>query len=776
MKICIYDLSARYEVKIYDSEKIEKPLVSYKLPPALIQGDDKHSNSKFFLFEPDNPDFSAFIDFDVDKGLIYKYNNTSLLTLTEIMYDLCFAVNYRNEIYDYFKGVKSLISAKIIEEKINVDETILLVPDALPLEGQEVLLSCFGRYKTRLLWHSMAIALGMEKALLRIAEKEKIAIVDEFSDIGTFCSKIEIKKEDGRAIPCHKIYKKANGIINTKWYMKDQEVTLTKHLVYNVKEDRLSASYRQFGSDKAITFDLCSLPKEKEIFPLKLPPLKIKNASLIISSKHSGEIYKEHGTMIISTDVATEAYAGALKFVDYVSRGEVPYYDECESFSVICQNNKEELYYFELVKESSYLPGGKKIDGNVIDTLFIPKGTNHADFYFHLGGIKDYEAQLKLYFQEFPIQGLLGENRRLRLTPSVIPGQGYAEIVIEDYDKVKLFSPISLDWKNMKPAINKKGKPITKRILEQELERTFPPDVPPVRSRYVTGTTDGMDWVLFRLVNKKDFSVKLNNSIWPHINDSSRGVDRFVRQNTFGSYVKKEGNTFRFPNAPGIKNEEYVEAIKLAAKGYLNGNADNLNCIAWSYLRYDLNGEMIPELTKVAKKVIGDLKTNPSFTCPAEHASFIANMTVTEKEFEEIFSRFQDVLILKGGKIGNWCRAMYQVLMYTPFIYSDNKKISDCANYCMKRLVGYLEHEAAKYAWKSVDNILRVMLYLLRRRVIDKKYYKKDFQPEEYKYVVEALEDVKKKAVKNPFIVKTIDSIKQYMDGKGTLDGIPAPL
>ena len=773
MKICIYDLSARYEVQVRDLGTMDLLYLS-KLPPALIRKDEKHDNRRFSFFEPENPDFSSLVDMKTDNGLSFRYDNNRLVTLTEIMCNLCFDGISIDETEEYFKGMSRLISGRLKEKGISIDETVILVPDALSLDSQERLLSYFGRYRTSLLWHSMAIALGVEKELLEKGEEgEKIAIVDEFSDIGFFSSKIEIKKENGRAIPCHKIYMKANGL-NRKWYREDQESVLIDSLACNVKWNRLQASYRQSGLRQAISFDTSGLPIEQEIKSFRLSVPVIKNASLIISTSQLVDISSNVGVKKLRVDIGVQPFLGAVKYIEYVSKGLVPYYDECESFSVVCQNNKEELEYFELVKENSFLPGGKKMEGNVIDTLFIPKGSKEANFYFHLGNIKDYDAQLKSYFQDFPIEESLKENRRLRLSPSVIPGQGYAQIAIEDFEQEKLFSLIELDWKNMQPATTDEGAPITIKYLELELERSFPPDVPPVRSRYALATPDSISWVLRTLVDK-DLICEINNSRWPNINDYSKGVDRFVRENTFGSYVEDEDDKNRFPKVPGIKNEQYVDAFIWSAQQYLNGKDDYLKTLAWSYLRYDLNGKLIPELTKVTAKVIKELQSHPKYACPSVHASYIANMIVREKEFEAVFLRFEEVLRYKCDGIGNWCRAMYQLLMYTPFIYSSNSNISRCATYCMRRLVWYLNQELLADSWKGVDNIIRVMLYLLKRRVIDKSFYKKELQPDEYRYVVNALENAKSKAGHNIFIVETIESIIRYMDGKGTLDGIPSP-
>ena len=773
MKICIYDLSARYEVQVRDLGTMDLLYLS-KLPPALIRKDEKHDNRRFSFFEPENPDFSSLVDMKTDNGLSFRYDNNRLVTLTEIMCNLCFDGISIDETEEYFKGMSRLISGRLKEKGISIDETVILVPDALSLDSQERLLSYFGRYRTSLLWHSMAIALGVEKELLEKGEEgEKIAIVDEFSDIGFFSSKIEIKKENGRAIPCHKIYMKANGL-NRKWYREDQESVLIDSLARNVKWNRLQASYRQSGLRQAISFDTSGLPIEQEIKSFRLSVPVIKNASLIISTSQLVDISSNVGVKKLRVDIGVQPFLGAVKYIEYVSKGLVPYYDECESFSVVCQNNKEELEYFELVKENSFLPGGKKMEGNVIDTLFIPKGSKEANFYFHLGNIKDYDAQLKLYIQDFPIEESLKENRRLRLSPSVIPGQGYAQIAIEDFEQEKLFSLIELDWKNMQPATTDEGAPITIKYLELELERSFPPDVPPVRSRYARGTPGNARWELEMLV-KHDFSYQINKSIWPNITDYGKGVDRFVRENTFGSYVEGEGNEYRFPKVHGIENEQYVDAFIWAAKQYLNGDDDYLKPLAWSYLRYDLNGKLIPELTKVTARVIKELQTRPKYACPPVHASYIANMIATEREFKDVFLRFEEVLKYKCEGIGNWCRAMYQLLMYTPFIYGNNKELGRCASSCMYNLVAYLKTALQNRNKTTVDNILRVMLYLLKRRVIDKEFFQKESQPESYNLVVEALENVKSK-IRDNFIIQTANTIKEYMDGKGTLAGIPLPV
>ncbi len=84
MKICVYDLSSSYEVRVIDSDT-KSVLLTYRLPPALITEDSLHNNSKCSLFNPDTPDFSAFIKMNEGDQLRYSYDNNKLLILTEII-------------------------------------------------------------------------------------------------------------------------------------------------------------------------------------------------------------------------------------------------------------------------------------------------------------------------------------------------------------------------------------------------------------------------------------------------------------------------------------------------------------------------------------------------------------------------------------------------------------------------------------------------------------------------------------------------------------------
>lgn len=794
MKICVYDLSSSYEIRVIDSDT-KSEFLTYRMPPALIKDDFFHNNSKCSMFNPATPDFSAFIKMKEGDKFCYSYDNRKLLILTEIIYSLCWepssdiAINLAEK---YFKAVRNLVNAILNRKTITVGLTILLVPDALPVESQQRLLSWFGRNKSRLLWHSVAVSLGNEEHLKKCEEHAKVAIIDEFSNIGLFTSKIEIKLENGRAVPCHKIYKRADGKISS-WYLSRQEENISNALE-KVNNDRLLAAYKLHKEREYVDIDkLSGLPVKRNMgLDFQFDPVKIQNAALVISSERSTVYGLNKRENVIKCNIAESGFTGALKFFEYFRDGKIPYYDECESFSVICQNKKEEIEYFELIKANAYLPGGTVTKGVEIGNLCILKGSINAQFKFHLGNVRDNNAQLRQYTQDFPIEKPLEEDRALLLSPSVIPGQGYAEVLIEDNNSDKLFPPIELDWKHMELAFQN-GEMVTKAYLEKHLERSFPPDVPPVISKYaVEGVSKHLSVELSAFV-KLDlrYDMFFNLSTWPYINDKKKGIERFVRQNVFGSYSEKNGHKYSFPKVRGISEQDYINAFNEIAKiynvnnsnitkhigAYFMGDDDQIvRFLAWSYLRYDLEGKLLPQLTKATNKVIKHLEEKEGYSCPASYASYLANMIVIPSEFERVFRVFYRALRYKNGGVSNWCRAMYQILMYTPFIYGKSDVIAKYVVPCMLELVKRLTDEVDNRKWKAVDTILRVMLYLLKRRVIDKDFCKRENPDEVYDTVRHALCYAKTKIGRDKFLQDTIDIIIKYMDGAGTLDGIPAPI
>ena len=794
MKILIYDLSSSYEVRVIESENNSK-ILAYKMPPALIKDDSLHNNSKCSLFDPDNPDFSAFIKMRDGEALRFEYDNAKLLTLTEIMYSLCWnKIQSFTPMENYFKAVGNLVNAILKKKALTVGLTILLVPDALPLESQQRLLSYFGRNKTRLLWHSVAISLGNEELLKKCEDKARVAIVDEFSNVGFFTSQIEIKKEKDRAIPCHKIYQKADGKIS-EWYDITQKGEIDNAIREKVRFNRLTAAYRLHNDNEFVTIDrYSSLPvRGKEVVTFRVRTVRVQRVtSLVISSEHSDVYGPFESDIDTKCNIRESGFAGAVRFYEYVRDNQIPYYDECESFSVICQNKKEEIEYFELVKANPYLPAGRKTEGIKISNLYILKNNTEAKFKFHLGDINNNNVQLRQYTQKFPIEKALEEDRALLFSPSVIPGQGYAEVLIEDNNPDKLFPPIELDWKHMELAFEN-GEKVTKAYLEKHLERSFPPDVPPVRTRYLKDFVPwGLNYDLSRLIERRTlfFEVPYNRSRWPYIADKDAGVEKFTRENVFGHYTPKDKHEYAFPvRGISITGAEFLDVFEELAKQFVNIGGTDPNYItwlAWCYQRYDLRGELLPWMKKATDLIIGSIDNFPKYPLRPQTATFIANMIATEKEFERVFCVFDRMLSFKKVGINNWCRAVYQMLMYTPYIYSDNKKIGDAAVSIMDNLTTALRYAAESFSVQRVYMTLRVILYMLRRRICEKTFCKKESSDGLYVKVVDSLGCVEDKLngednlkfcpySKQDYIRELVNSIRKFLDGKGVLDGIPVP-
>ena len=799
-RVCVYDLSRTGEFRLYEiGEKESVLLFKAYFPPAIVLKDNSHINSKCALFNPDAPDYSSIYEYKDGMNPSFIYHNDYLLTLPEIMYSFCYDAE-ENKPYDqakgYFEALKKWVSSKLKEEQLIYEQTILLVPDSLPIESQEKLLSFFGKRKTLLLWRSIAIILGSEEKISFVQNSDCIAVLDRLG-IGMLYSRIETKRENGRVIPCHKIFRKANGQLNRDWY-SNSFVENERTELENIRRNRIEECFRlqdktqypYFNVSRGHAGFICVSENKCRVNFQKLPNRRV--SAILFSHKNDRD-----SSFYININLNSSAFDGACKYIQYVNAGEVPYYDECESFSVVYQTKKEEIRYFELISADSYLPAGKETEGNQIEELAISKGNKNAVFYFHLGNILDSLAQLRVFTQEFPIERPLVENRPLLMKPSIMPGQGYASVKIEDGSDEKLFPPIELDWKTMELAFYSTDErtsrkiPITKEFLEIRMERSFPPDVPPVRCRYKNGDIpSGLRLEIESFVKHGQLYERMfyNNSIWPYIADSSKGVERFVRENVFGSYSDKYQHQNSFPDIYGIKEEEYLARFEALSRRFVNscnGVGPDMSLIpwmAWSYQRFDLNGNLLPYAKSAMNCILDNLASKKGLKLDAATASFFANMTATQSEFERILSLFKNRLRISNDGISNWCRAIYQVLMYTPFIYSNSSQIGNDSRYCMSRLCECLLDYDNMVSETITDNILRVMLYFLRRRVIDKSFCRKGGCDNLYDKVLYSLNVIELKSNKRLYLLQkgqsikaSISTIKMYLDGHGTLDGIPSP-
>lgn len=792
--ICIYDLAATGKCAVY-SFKEEREILSFYIPPALIkkntQSDGKISqpaNFKSSLFDPSSPDYSLFYSYNVNSST-FSYNNDLLLTMSEIIYSLCNDEEVKKPYRDakiYFESIKKYVNGKI---KVKVDRNILLVPDSLPIESQEKLLSYFGKYDTQLLWRSVAIFLGNEYLMESTFNADSIGILDKFS-IGMLYSRLGIKRQNSRFIPCHKLYKKADGNLNNNWYCKDFVVNNSQQLE-TVRRNRVRECYRLQGKEYYPDLTKGGIPQLADDSSslqsrVNLNKLPSRDQVVLVPKRTSASLR----TSFFPVDLNRSAFDGACRYIEYINKGEVPYYDECESFSIVYQTEKEEVKYLELIAVNAELPAGRISQGNKTDKLGIGKGNTELNIYLHLGDKSRSDIQLKRYTQRFPLEHPLDEYRPLLLYPSIMPGQGYAYVRVEDASSDKLFPAIELDFKDMELAFDEKKNPprrITKQYLETTMERSFPPDVPPVRCRYSCEEVPyDIRRQLERLVKDRDtiyMDMFLNASRWPYINDKDRGVERFVRENVFGTYFHGCKLKDRFPHI-GIDEKEYIDCFESIARDYVlsckrgEPKTELVRWLAWSYQRYDLDGKYLRYAKEATDCLLQYIRDKKQPTLKPEEASYIANMIVTRKEFETVLELFVRRLRQTTVGLSYWCRAIYQLLMYTDFIYSDSDTIGENVHEIMVRLSDSFANEEANYKSENItDLFLRCILYLLRRRVREYSFCRKDTDYILYNKVLGALSKIDGRSYlnKKTIIKDTVKSVRDYLEGKGTLDGIPVP-
>lgn len=740
--ICVYDISATAKCKVY-SLKENKALLSFNLPVALVkrpsnENEWQHPNFKHALFNPTSPDFSLFLSYNASTSR-FAYRNDLLVTLPEILFSFCNDKESDKPYVDaeaYFESLKKYVNGVLKRADISADKNILLVPDSLPIESQEKLLSYFGKYDTQLQWRSVAIFLGAENLIKGISQISSVAVLDRFS-IDMLYSKIGIKVEHNRIIPCHKLYKKANGAINRDWYTSNF-LSNKPELINNTKNNRLEACYRTQGYSTFPDVTKNTVPSLVDVSALSCSA-NLRLIPFDASAVFVPSTTKANRDNFIHEDLNDLAFKGAKRCMEYINAGETPYYDECESFSVVFQTAKEEVEYLELIAANEFLPAGKISEGNKVRELGIGKGNTKLDIYLHLGDKSKTNVQLKKHTQQFPLEEPLDADRPLILSPSIMPGQGYAYVTVEDGFSEKLFAPIELNFKNMSLAFDGKI-PITKDYIEKQMKRSFPPDVPPVRCRYRNAD------IPQEMINKLDrFTCRghigfpnsfYNSSVWPNILDPDKGLERFVRENVFGAYTKDCSLEDRFPSIKNIKPEYYLNQFEDISREYVISCAQGdpqkelIPWMAWSYQRYNLTGKLLPYAKQATDCLLTNIRSKRIFTLTASEASYIANMIVTKREFEIVIELFKQRLKQSSVRLSNWCRAIYQLLMYTDFIYKDSDLKDEDIRFCMLHLAEYLADEYENYSSEQItDLFLRAILYMLRYRVRQKSFCQKDSDP-----------------------------------------------
>ncbi len=756
-RVGIYDLfgTKRYSLCDFDEENNYKILNSYTVPLNTILINEKiNSNSKPYLLD------NKYVDIDYNSfNLLLENNklNNNIVSLDKMLLSLILKnldLQLGDNLKDYFEYQKGLLRKIFIDKGIInhksrklEDEVVIPVFDNLNEEKQELLLSKFGnRTNTSLLWRSIAACLGAESLFEKynIRDKDSILIVDSVNK-AIIVTKLDMSENDDRLIPCHKSYLDSYDKFNKDYYQKYEN---TNYIKFSSKE-KYEDNYKKTNIKKIPYKNSKGLWELTEIKNLDTQKYSISipvqnKVKLILVVCENVEI-KYNKNIVKYCDLNT-IKKGSLVYAKRIKNGEIAYYDQCDGLHIVSQNKKNEydadLHYSTLIEGNDKAPGGKEIIGKINKDLFIKKGDNSFKFFIRMGN-KDTNGELKVLEQIFGEDGLT-EKCNLILKPRMKPGQGRAIIDIEcdTYQEIKPFEKVKLDWSKLSDSNNTIDSMMASRPL------SFPPPMGRVKAN--NGLTTKVRYDIIKYLNGWG-PPELNRPKWP--NRDSKTTDRFQRVNIFGN----EPN-YRLPSSLG-ENGKIVKdfLIKLNTDYLETKNSSFLKAIAWTY-----QGKSQGYFNQIIDYMLSIINKN---IMGAIEASFYTNMIEDNSDLIKVYKACYNKISHNYDGITNYLRCLYQILMNYEFIYLKSISNKDCI-LLMKHLSNIYINKidnpmTSKYALLSI-------LFLLKRRQVYPGFCRKDNGDDLYEHVIESLNT--RSTSENE---KLSEIIKEFIDGKGSIEGIP---
>ena len=604
-------------------------------------------------------------------------------------------------------------------------ELVIPVPDRLSADAQNLIINAartgLGR-KCTLLWRSVAAFLGNEKKLpsnLRVGEK--VAVVD-IESTGMTISYLWIDECDGNRIPAHRLFLDTDtGKRKGENYPYDKTVSsfsLGLEFPFSISDGMIVPAGPPFKTKRNPLEYLNSVSRVCKAI-IVVGDVSEEEAQCISRIFQNSAIFDRTGESI--------SY-GAACFANRKSNGITAYYDECEALSLVVATRDEEYVFKALIKESCKLRSGLQITGEEVDGVFLRADNITADFYLRLGK-PDRSAHLKSLSQPYSVpdelkRELHGKSLELVLRPSLVAGQGRATVQISPKDRRynAVIPPVFLDWERMQEAF-KDGRFITVEYLEENMERSFPPDIPYAR------TKGHIPWAINNAIkhfvlDQRAYSFKeqLNSPTYP--NQDKRDVTKFEKLNTFGVPVPNDDGLPGFSQADKDLYKAFLR--KIDAKFNPANPDDLIKAAAWTY-----HPDQLPHAMDYMRKRLGSMRSVKSFSISAAEASFIANMFQSESDarifMEAFFGKLDEWK--HGNSItsaNHWYRATYQVLMVNASVLdwmaADNTKLY----FVLGALISTYYTNGAEGKFQVTSNICKVICFLLKVRRKNNSFCKMD--------------------------------------------------
>lgn len=623
------------------------------------------------------------------------------------------------------------------------ERNIILIPDNFSPQTQEhILRHCkMPRKNTFLLWRSVSAAIGYSKEL---PIKGEITVID-FQAYETQVSRLSILEYEGKAIPQRRAYK--DGSIAYPYHLN----TGIRELYFN-ELGKISDFYNYTFFGKEGDFVIWNeIQRQFEIQHFQRKRLRPRidfhyageNLCIQIGSSTP---YTENTDNLRMDKGSRRMFYGAAKFAVFIHSKKILYFDQCDGLYIVVGNRREQKYHAkQLIPFNKYSPGGKPIVGEINDDCYLEANTPAANFYL-LTGEKDNlnSTPLKQYIHEFDV-GREHAKAKLKLHPSIIPGQGIAQVRVES-DIIQ--GDVHLDLLKMSST----DKTINK--LQKEMPLRWPIAIPGVVARTEL-------WQKYEVQLKVKDYVKRNyadgslfaQSLWP--NRNKEGEERFERWNVFGSreqYERPIDPTFDFDAFFAKLSLDYATCREIRRKNNL------LGMISWTYCRSD---EFFQDVKRDCFRFLHgyytELDSRRIFTA-------CANLFYKDEELTLFFNSFSDFIrncIMSENTTGvaSWTRVLSELLINHPHMLS---LISDnlCGNTVknLGKLLKLVRNEPNKRRFS-----LKCILYMLTRRKYNYDFYSSSREIDSMKYALSYVSPTDQMRI----------SVEKFLEGTATIDDIP---
>lgn len=617
----------------------------------------------------------------------------------------------RQRLKDYFEQLAAQVEA---------DRWVVLVPDDWPASLLEQILVSIPIPRSRvfLLWRSVAACLS---AIGRLEGEKQVAVIDGNTDGSVLVSKLEIEDCGGRLVPRRLAYRRMKGQLfrrfpETVRAEPSGSWTHPKPRRTEIPWDTQQA-IRVFASDCR-----CWIETRQTVSP-------------------------PSSTRMLDGNVAL----GGRLFDQLRGQGKVAYFDELEGLYLVVTRKvgyEEKPVPVALVEPDERFPGGTEYKGPEIRDFTMKAGENSLNIYLAEGKPQP-DTPLKLASTN--LEHEIQQAERLIITTRMTPGQGLAFCTFR-FESGHLPKPVRIDLSKMKDP--PPGEPRTLLEIEENLPRSFPPDLPLVEASpslfwriqpdlkdYMAGRA-GLDGSEFAKARRKP----------PPTNPSP--IDRLRRINVFGNAPEARlpmlAEEFDFDGlfqklARDCKKD--LETSSLVSSPFLR-------LIAWTYQ------SDCPFFASIKENFLQRYENG--MPLGGAGCTLLCHLLGAPKEIRRLFRIMKRTIVRgmeDGRKIPQYnARICYSLLQFHPDILSQ-VSTSECTELMDALQWQYCQHPS--------NGFLRAMLFLLNRRRYDRDFYRVDWD-----------EDNLPAWLAEPSWSKTREELRlafiAYVCGKGTLEGLPA--